>query len=464
MKRFTTWGLVMLTLSIHAGRAAADHPASLPDPESPATKGIAPAKSEPSIAADHPESLLDPESPATKGFAPAKPELVIPGRQAAASSSTGSGTGWKLPQIFSTALTKPDTAAAPPATAETGCVPQAPCVASACCDSCCECGHYGLVGGAGIYLVQPYFQNNHAFTVANGLSIVTTGFGEFNASDKTDIRHHVDVAPELWIGYIGENGLGGRLRWWYFRQGTDQSIAAPNANGNPDQTIFIASAAPLGLQVFAENVGQDALLSVTSKLQVQVYDLEALQSYQTANWDLLFAGGLRLAHLNQHYNAFANGGGVAVFGEGIVHSESLVSSHSFHGVGPEVAIEGRRYLGGTGLALYGSLRGALLFGSAKQTASLLVTYTSEPDENILATDHRDRVLPVAEVEVGVEAGRRVGNSRVFGQIALVGQEWWGAGSASRDYSTTFFGVPFGSASGDSDFGFFGAAFRLGVNY
>ena len=85
---------------------------------------------------------------------------------------------------------------------------------------------------------------------------------------------------------------------------------------------------------------------------------------------------------------------------------------------------------------------------------------------MVANDHRDIGMPVAEAELGLEYGRTVGPSRFFGQIALVGQEWFGAGGASRSSIDV---LPGGALSGashvsDSDLAFLGLLVRAGVNY
>jgi hypothetical protein len=60
----------------------------------------------------------------------------------------------------------------------------------------------------------------------------------------------------------------------------------------------------------------------------------------------------------------------------------------------------------------------------------------------------------------------VGPALLFGQVALVGQDWVGAGGASR---SSIAGIPGGgimpgSYVSDSDLYFFGVSFRIGVNY
>jgi len=254
----------------------------------------------------------------------------------------------------------------------------------------------------------------------------------------------VDVAPLVWLGYLSDSGLGFRARWWYFRQGTEQSATGTGSGVNGVQVL---SAAPLGLSLItATSADAPKSLVVTSKLQVQVLDLDSLYQIEAGKWNLLFAGGLRLAGIDQTYNAYTAG-------------EALLSSSRFYGLGPTLAVEVRRSLGGTGLSLYGSARGSILFGSGQQDAAV-------PDRNVEARDHHDIGMPVAEAEVGLEYARDVGGCHFFVQTALVGQEWFGAGGASRSSTDVIPGGQFSTSSyvGDSDLAFLGVCIRLGVNY
>jgi len=298
-------------------------------------------------------------------------------------------------------------------------------------DACCA-GRW--VGGVGLYLLQPGFENNLAFGLQQ-----TVGAAPGTRTDtRVDVSHRMEIAPLLWLGYLGENGWGGRARWWYFRVGTSQF--APD----DDAGTVIVSAAPLGL-----GLTSGAGMNVTTKLELQVADLEAMQSFRCGRWDFLFAGGIRLARVNQAYNAYIDQ----------TAQNTLLSGHSFQGVGPTIALESRRSVGASGLVLFGSARGAVVFGSAKQSATL-------PDQNVHAEDHRNRGLPIGELELGLEYGRTVGVGRVFGQVAFVGQEWFGAGGASRSSVNVTPGGAFVGAGyvGDSDISFLGVSFRLGLNY
>ncbi len=331
----------------------------------------------------------------------------------------------------------------------------------------------GIIAGVGLYLVQPYFERNPGYTVVFENKERGTP-PEFALVDRVDVSHHMQAAPQLWLGYIGENGLGGRGRYWYFRQGTSQSLAFPASTGASLTTVF--SATPLGLEAFGDTLfsppvdpGQPqppgtpepTAVTITSKLEVQVGDVEVLQDIQVGSWDFLFAGGIRIARIAQTYN-FYNLQPTAT----PLVLRNLLSSSDFNGAGPVLAMESRRSLGGSGLGLYGSGRGALLFGSSQQNVLFGGTRLRNEDPNPqIATEHRSRALPVVELEVGLEYGRDVGRSILFGQIALVGQNWIGAGSASRSSPNTFKeGDPLHGSAADSDFGFFGLACRMGMNY
>jgi len=306
-----------------------------------------------------------------------------------------------------------------------------------------------------MYWIQPYFSNNPSYAVISAPAGLNATAPTSTVS-HLDVSHNMDVSPEIWLGYIGDNGFGFRARWWYYRQDTSQSIgfnASPLSGDDPTSAVF--SASPLGVSLVADNGAGPLSFNATTKLQLQVWDVEALQDIQVGGFDLLFSGGLRFAHINQEYDAFAIEPGATM------PRSSVTSSNSFDGLGPVIDLEARRAIGNTGIALYGCARGALLFGSAHQTAF----GTNVIDGgNVNASDSHDRVMPVGELELGLEYSQRIGNARIFGQMALVGQDWLGAGNASRSNTFNFAGVPDGGTTTDSDLGFFGLAFRLGVNY
>jgi hypothetical protein len=229
----------------------------------------------------------------------------------------------------------------------------------------------------------------------------------------------------------------------------------------------VSSAAPLGLQAFGDTVGiqhgaEATSLAVTTGLYLQVGDLEAFQDFRAGGCSFLFAGGLRLAKIDQTYNAYdaQSGSPLAL--------RNLLSSYNFMGLGPTVALEVRRPVGDTGLSLYNMTRGSLVVGHANQNAIFFGQELRNDDPNPqFATQHRTRAIPVADLEGGVEYGRKVGNSWLFGQIGLVGQEWFGAGGASRSTNAkvqTTLRPVLGGAPLDSNIAFLGLSFRVGIEY
>lgn len=308
------------------------------------------------------------------------------------------------------------------------------CFANGCC--CDPCGT--PIGGVGLYLIQPFFTNNPAVTFFR--QGTGPGFRE-------DIRQHLGAAPLFWVGYMFDSGLGVRARWWFFRQGTEQSWTL----NQPDiGTMTTVSAAPLGSVIIADNA---QAFAVTSKLQLHVVDLEGFQDATFGNWNLLFAGGLGFTDIHQNYSAY-------VLGAPGAKNIPLLSSRHFSGLGPVMALEARRQLADSGFNLYSSARGRILFGSSEQLV------TGGPELNGAQRSGQSAFLPIGELELGLEYARMFGQqSRLFGQVAMIGQEWLGAGNASgavRGGPPTT--IPIFGSEDHSNLGFFGVSFRLGVNY
>src|SRR5690242_12304759 len=69
----------------------------------------------------------------------------------------------------------------------------------------------GLIAGAGVYLLQPYFNNNMAFGL-QGTENRSPGTPANPPGTRFDTRveisHHMEAAPLIWLGYLGEGGLG----------------------------------------------------------------------------------------------------------------------------------------------------------------------------------------------------------------------------------------------------------------
>lgn len=310
-----------------------------------------------------------------------------------------------------------------------------------CATECCE--HYGrLLAGGGVYIVKPYFDNNPAIS----FHYQGTGPGA-----RHDIRHHMVAAPQGWLGWMNDDGLGARARFFYLRAGTSQNFAFPlntiyNTNGS---ILTVLSANPAGAAIISNNPTEFA---VTSKLEMQVGDYEILQELDYCNWNFLVSGGVSHANIIQQYNAYA----LNTFG---ISERPLTSDVQFVGVGPTVAIEFHRPLCNSCIGLYGSSRSRVLFGTNRQT----VVGGEELRGNV--TSAQDAVVAVQDLEFGAEINYEVGAARFFSQFALIGQEYFGLGNPSRSSRgappTT---IPNFGVEDNSNLGLFGLSIRAGVNY
>jgi Legionella pneumophila major outer membrane protein precursor len=299
--------------------------------------------------------------------------------------------------------------------------------------------------GAGFYLLKPYFSGNAAFTFKSTTSstAIPGSSTSQSLSGEQDFDYGASVSPLLWLGYTGANGLGVRLRWWHFDQGTGL------ATDNSDTTgaTVVTSASPRGISfespghiLKTPGIGTDEL-AFNTDLKIDSWDFEASQAISAGKWALLVSGGVRYAHLAQDYHAYRFNSGVSGSTTYSQDSAALISGSDFNGAGPTLCLEGKRQIGNTGLALYANARGSLLFGRADQQVDKLTvlagTNTSGPFNTQTFTDYpvaQDRVMPVAELEVGAEYAPELSGpySRLhpFLRAGLVGQTWFGAGNAS----------------------------------
>jgi hypothetical protein len=145
----------------------------------------------------------------------------------------------------------------------------------------------------------------------------------------------------------------------------------------------------------------------------------------------------------------------------LVDRDLVGAGHNINGAGPTGALEIRRALGDSRFALYGMGRCSVLFGRGRTESFQLhqvteqiiprtgkTTTTSTTATNSAITGHDD-VMPVSELEAGIEFAHHFGPVRVFVQTGVVASEWDFAGSATSD---------------NGDLAFFGLNCTLGFDY
>jgi hypothetical protein len=349
-------------------------------------------------------------------------------------------------------------------------------------------GH--LVGGGSLYLLQPYFGNNLAFTktrlstttVTNPVTGLPSSVVTGNSQTGNDLEYDFTTSPNLWFGFVCDCGIGLQGRFFRFDQSSrplGQSLSSAEASGTgqflppPGTTTTVSIAAPTSITSLlpgggfagsapsavsaADTSGQGGDgLDFTSRLKIELLDLDVTYDAQIGHLGLQIACGGRYVHMTQDFKETLLGTGVPPGGTlSATETQLLQFGHNFSGGGPTLGLRAHWQLGESSLAIVGSARGALLVGKTRETASFIDEVV---DPNGILTPstlssvfnrEKDQLLPIAEVEVGLEYAPHCCSCRPFFRVAAINQTYFDAGSAS---------------SLDGNLGLFGVDFSLGVEY
>jgi hypothetical protein len=316
----------------------------------------------------------------------------------------------------------------------------------------------GIMAGASLYFLRPYHTENPAF-------VVTQGIGTANPRSTTeDFDWNYHVAPAGWIGCTSECGVGGRVRYFFFDHDAEAitrtlsaaDAAAGTAITAPDGLSPVLGTPPRGFGspgVLLQGPGGGALgsdtLAFAGDLHIQTIDLEGTYAFDHGHFSLLLAVGGRYLQMHQNYTAaLRNQVAADTFEQAI-----LTSGRNFYGGGPTLAFQCRWQIAHSGLALYGSARGSILVGRSRHSAVFSETIadplTGFQDNVATSSSIEDEVMPIGELEGGVEYGRPLGHTRLFVRAAVVNHTYFESGSATNR---------------DGALGLFGAQVSLGVNY
>lgn len=297
-------------------------------------------------------------------------------------------------------------------------------------------------GGVGFYFIRPQWNSN-------------TSYGRFTvdaagnaANTQQSFNYDFTFSPKVWAGVVNKQGLGVRAKYWHFDQGMSQSTSSVG-------DIFTAS--PLGINLPSLGAaGAPTVMNFDSQLKLYAVDFDFTKDIPIGNLTLLYWGGFRYAHIAQNYSVVETGGGAV---------NTLTSGQNRNGFGPTVGLEDRYKVGDTGLSLYGNFRGSVLCGNGKQNVTRVAPGLAG---NLTASESLNNLLPIAELEVGSEYAFDVGRARMFVNVALVCQAWFGAGNSSRSSGSAppalFPALPDTSAINDGNLGLYGLTVNSGVNF
>lgn len=282
---------------------------------------------------------------------------------------------------------------------------------AASCDSCgdvgCDwgCGGInfggstGLVAGFEMTFLKPHINAAEAIEIIPGVASVEIEDNEYSAS------------PRFWLGYVGDCGLGWRIRWWEF-----------NHSLNGESFLLVD--------------GATTLVDSLGGLEVEALDIEMTQEIDLGLWDMSVGGGVRYGR-TEHY--------MSQLYDDTISTLDIDAFSDFDGFGPTLFAEMRRPVGCNGFAYVGNMRASLLFGEDKLNALV-----GAVDTHIA----RDNVVGVLEAQLGGEYSSDIGcGTRVFARALAEGQLWTDA-TRQIDLAT--------NSIESSDIGLVGLTFGIGL--
>jgi hypothetical protein len=301
-----------------------------------------------------------------------------------------------------------------PAPADTGWTTPAP-VGGACpqpcqhfCEPCqCECFCGGWFGGFEFAWLRPRFSDN--------TSIIVDPLPDDNFAQPFD--YEFETSPRIWLGHVNENGFGLQVRYFQFDGEADDRSFSPDAN-NPVAFIEVYGAGGnISRNAFA---GVGETLTVTHDVELHVFDLEAVQRWEWNRMLLMGSFGARYVRMDQDMLA------TAITAAGVL-DEMVDHDHSFEGFGPVVGLQLTRSFGGSGLGVYGNVRGSILFGDQDQT----IVEIKNAGANVGTDVHNgDEVMAIGEISFGLQYARELRRgAQGFVRVGYESQIWWDAGSA-----------------------------------
>ncbi|MCS7047486.1 MAG: Lpg1974 family pore-forming outer membrane protein [Gemmataceae bacterium] len=305
----------------------------------------------------------------------------------------------------------------------------------------------GLTGGAAIYYLRPYINNNVAFVTTTGIGTSTP------VQNTTDFEWDFQPAGAVWAGWTSPCGPGLRGRYFYFNHDSETARARLGVDAVGTTSIAPPAGVSPSLEIGGDQRGFSApgillndlrgedFLTFKSALEIQSIDLEATYACNLGSLDLLFSVGGRYLQLKQNY--FAS---LVNFVDDLNNENSrLDCDHNFHGAGPTLGCQATWRIPKTNLATYGLGRASFLVGKSRLTAVFSEVILDElgGDQNNLAVKHSQQNLnlPILELEGGVQYQYLLRRSLLYLRGACVHQTYFDAGGpSSRGGNLSLFGA------------------------
>jgi Legionella pneumophila major outer membrane protein precursor len=271
------------------------------------------------------------------------------------------------------------------------------------CD--CECFEGGCFGGIEFAFLRPRFADNTA--------IVVDPPPDDNFVLPFD--YDFETTPRVWLGHVNCDGFGWQARYWRFDGEGDTRSFSPTADA-PLASVFVFGAGGnISRNAFA---GIGETLTVSHDLEIDVFDLEAVQRWQWRRMLLMGSFGARYVRMDQDFLA------TAITAAGVL-DEMVDHQHSFEGFGPVVGLQLTRPLGDSNFGVYGNVRGSILFGDQDQSITEVKMAGAAVGRD---THSGDEVMAIGEIGFGVQyAHVSCSGALRFVRLGYESQIWWDAG-------------------------------------
>jgi hypothetical protein len=321
--------------------------------------------------------------------------------------------------------------------------------------------------GAGFYFIQPFFNNNVAYSVTTS-STLNGGNAVSGQTLAQQFSWGMQPAFEVWMGVTSSSGLGLRARYFYLDSMSNESILSipstqynaagstviavtpsPYLFNSPPGTVPQQNPALAGLfsgpSPFVVNFpGAPASVdqfTFQSDLQLDAIDLEVTGTLTGERYTLSGGVGGRYFHMTQGYRAtLINSNGL-----GAILSETLDSNRDFQGGGPTVSgqFNVRPFPFHSNFSLFAGGRGSLVVGETTQTTTGNRTLNdptgafnpigipSSTSNSFQIPFRGSDTIPIVELELGFEYAVSINNCIFTFRGAAVDQTYFGAGNASR---------------------------------
>jgi hypothetical protein len=294
------------------------------------------------------------------------------------------------------------------------------------CNPCCYngvnlCGSCGWFGGVDYLLMRPSFSEDQAY-----IKRVTTTDAQENVT-VTDTVVHQDFGynsgTRAFFGYRCSCNEEIRFTYWNYGAHSAQSTGVANEDG----TILYAGQLEL-------NTTPGQRIEIESGLRANVYDIEyskcCCNPCNSGNccppWTLKYSAGARIAEVDRHDDNFL----IDTDGSG---ARAALISADFIGAGPRVGLEGRRFFRGGHASVFARTNLSLLLGEYNIDETRR-TPTTAPTLTEHYFDSHDRIIPVAEIELG---GSWQVTQRLNLSAGYLFQAWWDLGAFEQIQGNVF---------------------------